>query len=106
MLKSRFPAIAVALPEVVERALKVGAEQIADSARARVPQRSGALHDSIHVDTESEGVYVVAGDSAVFYGHIVEHGSVNTPPRPFLIPAFEENRTEVVGLVDAALSRL
>lgn len=106
MLKSRLPMIALAIPEAVEQALQNGAEAIADSARNRVPQRTGALHDAIHVETEDGGVYVIAGDTGAFYGHIVEHGSSTVPPHPFMIPALEENKAEVIARVQAVLSKL
>jgi HK97 gp10 family phage protein len=107
MLKSRFPAIAAELEPLVRGALEVGAEGVSGAAKARVAVGESAPHirDAIHTDSQPEGVYVVAGDSQTFYGHILEHGSVKMAPRPFLVPALEENKKAVLALVVAALRR-
>lgn len=62
-------------------------------AKQRVPVDTGKLRDAIHTDHEARGEYaVVAGNGDVFYGHIVEHGSVKTPARPFMVPAADETQ--------------
>lgn len=100
--RSRIPMIAAEMHVRVDEAIEVGTEKIARTARSRVPVETGNLKDAIHTD---DG-YVIAGDTDAFYGHMVEHGTTHTPPRPFLIPALEENRAEVVALVTAALRGL
>lgn len=103
MLKSRFPAIAAELEPLTREALKAGVDIVQERAQARVPVETGELRDAIHTSSEPEGEYVVAGDSHAFYGHLVEHGTTHTPPRPFLVPALEESKKEILGLVVAAL---
>lgn len=104
MLRSRLDAIARTLDEEIDSGIRNAAEQIAADAKGRVPVDSGALRNAIHVDRHGDGDYsVVAGDSTAFYGHIVEHGGVNTPARPFLIPAAEATRDNIDELVRAAL---
>ena len=101
MYKSRLPKVAAELALRADLSAKASAELVAAKAKDRVPVETGRLRDAIHVaegDTPGEQ-YVVAGDSTAFYGHIVEHGSVNAPPHPFLIPAAEESRTEIQGIV-------
>ena len=105
MLKSRFPAIAAEIDVLAREALTTAAQLVAQRAQDRVPVDTGRLRVAIHTDSEPEGVYVVAGDNQAFYGHIVEHGSVKEAPRPFLVPALEESKGEVFGLVKAALRR-
>jgi HK97 gp10 family phage protein len=105
MLKSRFPAIAAELDVLAREGLKAGIGIVAERAQERVPVETGELRDAIHTASEPEGEYVVAGDSHAFYGHLVEHGTTYTPPRPFLVPALEESRKEVLTLVKAALRR-
>lgn len=100
--RSRLPLIAAEMHPRVEEAIDRGTEIIAGSARDKVPVDEGDLRDAIHTD---EG-YVIAGDEDAFYGHMVEHGTSHTSPRPFLIPALEEKRAEVVALVAAALRGL
>lgn len=105
-LKSRIPEIIAELPVSVDAAIKEGAEAIAEDAQERVPVDSGALREAIHVEKIEGGYSVVAGDDNAFYGHIVEHGGVRTPPRPFLIPAFEANVDALVEGVEEALEDL
>ena len=105
MLKSRLPAIAAELHGLVEAALQPGAHLIADAAKQRAPVETGELRDAIHVDTQPEGVYVIAGDNKVFWGHLVEHGTSHSAPEPFLVPALEANRKAVVKLAKQALKR-
>jgi HK97 gp10 family phage protein len=106
MLRSRLPEIIAELGPAVEEAAAAGAELIAESAKARVPVVTGRLRDAIHVEASSEGVYVIAGDREAFYGHIIEHGSVNAPAHPFLLPSLEENRSKVEDGVKAAIRRV
>jgi len=107
VFKSRLPLIAAELEPRLEAIAAAGAELVAARARDRVPVRTGKLRDAIHVEHTEPGEYaVVAGDTDVFYGHIVEHGGAYTPARPFLIPAGEEARPEIVKLAAAALRTL
>lgn len=107
MLRSRFGTIARTLDEQIDPAIRNVAEQVAADAKGRVPVDSGALRNAIHVDRHGDGAYsVVAGNTEAFYGHIVEHGGVNAPARPFLIPAAEATRDNVDELVRAALADL
>lgn len=110
--KDRFPQIASAIDDEIEQRLLGIGNLIANDARSRVPEDTHALHDAIHVDVDlaTLRVSVIAGDSDVFYGHIVEGGSAAggkgrgpIPPRPFLIPAYEAKRDEVIREMREAL---
>lgn len=63
---------AVVLPKVV------------DSAKRIVPVDTGELHDSIHSEVSSDGMYVVA--DADHASH-VELGTSKMPAQPYLRPA-------------------
>lgn len=106
MLRSRLPQIAVELEVTVEKALEESAETVAEVARRRVPVASGKLRDAIHTQSERDGVYVIGGDDEAWYGHLVEHGTSKVAPHPFLVPALEDSRGEVVSHVYARLGRL
>ena len=107
MLHSRLKHIAATLDEQLDVAIRNTAEAIASGAQSRVPVDSGALRDSIHVDKVGDGSYaVIAGNTKAFYGHIIEHGSVRTPPRPFLVPAAEAERDNVDNRAHDALRDL
>jgi HK97 gp10 family phage protein len=107
-LNSRLDNIARALDEEIDTGIKRAADQIALDAKARVPVNTGALRDAIHVERVDVGQYaVVAGDGrAVFYGHMVENGTIHQPARPFLTPAYEAQRPNIDALVKAALKDL
>ena len=108
-VSSRLQAIAASLDDRVNAGVREVAEEIAKDAQARVPVASGRLRDSVHVE-DVEGVAgqyeVVAGDDDVFYGHLVEYGTTNTPARPFLIPAGEGKRAGLAARVGARLRGL
>lgn len=106
-LTSRIPAITAELGAKLEGVAAAGAELIERRAKERVPVASGKLRDAIHVEHTGPGEYtVVAGDTQAFYGHIIEHGGAHTPAHPFLVPAAEESREEIVALGIAAMKSL
>ena len=100
MLTSRLDNIAASLDEEIETPIRALAEMIEQEAKARVPVDSGDLRDAIHSDKLKDGTYaVIAGAKGVFYGHIVENGSVKSAPHPFLVPAFESVRDRADELI-------
>jgi HK97 gp10 family phage protein len=106
MLRSRIPQITREMEPAVAAALRFAAEQVADAAKARVPIETGKLRNAIHVERDGHLEFqVLAGDADVFYGHIVEHGGAHTGPQPFLVPALEAKRHEVVKDVRRAIKR-
>lgn len=106
MLRSRLPEITAEMHARVEAAIEHAAHGIADEAKTRVPVASGKLRDAIHVDRQSDGVHVMGGDTDAWYGHLVEHGTARTSPRPFLVPAFEAQKEHLIAEVAAALKGL
>lgn len=110
-LKSRLPQIIEELPIAVRAAELAGAKLVEHLAKERVaydeskPAGKPHLRDVIHTEETEEGVYVVAGDNKIWYGVVLEHGSVKMAPRPFLVPALEESRAEIEATVAAALRR-
>jgi HK97 gp10 family phage protein len=107
MWKSKLGLIAAEIPVKLDATAAAGAEMIAAAAQDRVPVRTGALRDAIHVERESTGHYeVIAGNTQVFYGHIVEHGGAYTPARPFMTPALEASRPEILKAARIALRSL
>lgn len=105
-IEDQLPRIIHELQPAVDTAVKAAAEMVAESAKVRVPVRTGALRNAIHLNVEPEGVYVVAGNRKAWYGHIVEHGGAHTPPHPFLIPALEEHRAQILEAVRLAVRKV
>ena len=105
--RNRFPQIIAELTPKLGAAVQAGAEIIERGAKERAPVDEGNLRAAIHTDRDGPlAVRVVAGNADVFYGHLVEHGTVRTAPRPFLVPAAEAARGEVLALVRTALRGL
>lgn len=106
-LKTRLPTIAAELRPKVSAAIKAGADGVSRDAKERVHVRRGDLREAIHVERTGPAQYtVVAGDGEVFYGHLEEHGTVHSPPHPFLVPALESERDHIVSGVAAVLKVL
>jgi HK97 gp10 family phage protein len=107
-LVSRIPEIIAKLDPETLQGVRDAADEIVEGAQERVKQVSGDLHDSIHVEIDGMETRVVAGNSKVWYGHIVEHGSVqqDAGPRPFLIPAYEAVRPSIEEIIGEELKNL
>jgi HK97 gp10 family phage protein len=104
--KSRLPQISLEIRVRLDDLVDETAEAIASAAKDRVPVDSGKLRNAIHTEERPDGAHVVAGNEEAFYGHIIEHGSVKTPPRPFLVPALESERTQAEAKGQAILRGL
>lgn len=108
-VKSRIPAIIAEMHPRLLAEMKAGAEMIADEARQRVPVDTGRLRDSIAVKREGNGWTIIAeakADSGAPYGHMVEFGTVHSSPQPFLVPALESQRAEIIAGANAVLRNL
>ena len=90
----------------MEAVVEHGTRTVERDAKAAVPVATGRLRDSIHSEREPEGTYVLGGDDEVWYGHLVEYGTVRTAPKPFLVPALELNRDPIVSRARSALRGL
>lgn len=97
-LTNKLPEIQLRLnSEEFNLVLAAATETVAEAARANAPVETGALRESIEVkpipDTNDVGVFMA------WYGPFVEHGTVNAPPRPFLVPAAESRKEAVAETV-------
>ena len=117
-LASRLPAVAASLRPRVAKAVKEGAEVVAEGAQDRVSigPPTEHIYDNIKVKRhEAAGSLVVvdvADEDGVAYPFVVEFGAAATdeaparPAYPFLIPSLEANSDNVVFLVAGALRGL
>jgi len=119
VLKTRIPAIAASLEPRAELGIHAAAEAIERDAKDRAPVGSppedphpGRLRDSITAEKIDGEWWVLAParagaeEQGAPYGHMVEFGTVDTAPQPFLIPAAEDNRVSVAVFVSGALRNL
>jgi len=113
-LASKLDGIAKDLRREVSKAVKDGANVVVEAARDKAPIEDGDLRDSIQVERADAAKYRVYADAnsgdgewVNYYAQWVEFGSVHNPtPRPFLIPALEESKEEIVGMVEDVLGDL
>lgn len=101
-LKSAFERLPRATGKsVMRKVLMARARPIAASARSLVPVESGELRDSIVASTKlsksqareaketASYVEVYVGAGPLPHAHLVEFGSVNNQPQPYMRPAWD-----------------
>lgn len=101
--------------QVVEKALKEGAELMQTKIKAFAPEKTGTLKENIVVSDVVDGKIAIGPDQQgdAFYAHIIEFGrkagvakikrkgrKIDYPypamaPKPFMGPAFENNKQAV-----------
>ena len=97
------------LSRALEEALEEIAEKIRDDAKSFAPVDTGSLRKSIRVEREGELQFsVVAGGGGVInprtgrevdYAGYVEFGTSRMSPQPYMQPALEKNRDEILKIV-------
>lgn len=109
------------LPDDLKRSgetavLRAGAKPINKAAKAKVPSESGLLKKSIGINVKKvrgvrtarvgprtgRGAVVTRNGRQVFsnptkYSHLVEYGTSHSAAQPFIRPAVESTKGEVVG---------
>lgn len=92
---------------ILEKAVLDGAEVYEEGMRRRVPTRTGRLKKSITKETTKKSPVMVTVDvgpgKGGFYGLFLEFGTRKMAARPFMRPAFDEDKEEVVAVVSAKL---
>lgn len=85
------------------KALLAGSQTVVNSAKRRVPKKTGTLSRSIHAEVESDGVLV---GTDVSYAKYVEQGTARMKGRPYLQPALDESKTRVQNQVAKAIQQM
>lgn len=85
------------------KALLAGSQTVVNSAKRRVPKKTGTLSRSIHAEAESDGVLV---GTDVSYAKYVEQGTARMKGRPYLQPALNENMTKIQNQVQKAMQQI
>lgn len=101
---------------VGRRSLMKAAEPTADLAARLAPTERGILSFSISISTkltsrhrgEKEDeieVYIgpAGGQGALYYASHVEFGTVDAPAQPYMRPAWESTKSQVLGLIISSL---
>lgn len=106
------------------RVLAAGAKPIVKAARAKAAKSSGLLRKSIGQNVKKMkgeytarigprkgmGAMVVRNGVQVYsnptqYAHLVEYGTSHSAPQPFVRPAVESSKSEVVAAMAAGLDK-
>lgn len=101
---SKFTYVGENAMPVEHKALMAGANTVVNSAKRRVPKKTGTLSRSIHQESESDLGVVVGTD--VSYARWVEEGTVKMKARPYLRPALSENKTRIQNNVAKAMREM
>lgn len=86
------------------RSAREGAKVVADEARSLAPYRTGELRRSIE-DGPGETKDSARAGTNLWRAHFAEFGTVKAAAHPFLFPAFEAKRKQVVNSIIAAKVR-
>jgi len=100
---AKFAALGVASKAAGAGIVASGAAEVEQAAKARAPVLTGALRDSIHTETDSEGARV---GTSIPYAAPVEFGTSDTPAQPFLRPAADQAAPGFARAASVLLARL
>jgi HK97 gp10 family phage protein len=108
-LMKMFEDIPIAANAIIEKAAENGTKIAYDDAKRRVPVDTGALRDALVMKKEkskkkSKSVWRIKSkplrEGGVKYMLMVEFGTVKTQPKPFLRPALDENKLQIINEVN------
>ncbi|MCO5156111.1 MAG: HK97 gp10 family phage protein [Aquamicrobium sp.] len=85
--------------EKIDKAVEKNATEMVGTAKALVPENTGALKESIGKEKVTNGWKVEATDEAAPY---VEFGTRKMDPQPFFFPAYRLNKKRFNGRVKRA----
>lgn len=91
----------------VEEQVNTSAKAIRKSARARVPVDTGDLKKTISLRRSKDRLSATIGPQKGEWwkGIFVELGTVDKPARPFMHPAWEENKNDYLNGMKKALGK-
>lgn len=84
-------------------AVRAGAETVRSGAAAVCPVDTGALRDSITVESDGNSAVVSANTD---YAAFVEFGTSKMAPQPYLVPALIENSQAVLSSIADVLTSM
>lgn len=101
---NRLQQIGANVSRLENQALRNAAEPVLEDAKANAPVRTGKLKEGLKISSIKikEGMkYVLVGvdksdNSKIFYSKFIEFGTTKMSARPFLGPAYEKNRREII----------
>lgn len=95
-LIKNLEAVSDNIAKDLAKAVKAGGKIVRDEAKAKAPVDTGALRDNMTMTVREKDRSQVEVDvgpgKKQYYGIFLEHGTSNMAAKPFLRPAFDENR--------------
>lgn len=87
--------------------MRIMLPKIAEEAQRRVPVRTGKLKSTIKWDIDEANLtgYVMAGGKQAFYAHFPEFGTISMAAEPYLRPALDKYRRDIVATYRDQLRR-
>jgi len=108
-LEEKLSNLEEKLSKALAEALEEISEKIRDDAKNFAPIDTGALRKSIRIEKKGKlQVSIIAGGGGVInprsgrevdYAGYVEFGTSRMAPQPFMQPALEKNRDEILRIV-------
>jgi len=92
------------LLDELDAAVDSGAKLVWDTATTLCPVRTGRLKNSIHILKQKELERIIRADTE--YAIFVEFGTSRMAAQPFIRPALEARRAEIVALIHGAVGRI
>lgn len=83
--------------------------RLRDAAKANAPVKSGRLRKSVFAaygDPAKANVLVGVNYKIAPHAHLVEYGTVNAPPHPFLRPAITQTKSEIRDIISSGLKKI
>jgi HK97 gp10 family phage protein len=110
-LLNKLQQLGANISSLENKALKNAAEPVLEDAKANVPVKTGKLQRGLKtsgIKTKDGIKYVLVGvdrsdNSKIFYGKFIEFGTSKMSARPFLEPAYEKNKKEIVEAIKNTL---
>lgn len=107
-LLDKLKKIGDGLSDKLKDAVGDAAQVVVDSARGKAPVETGNLKKSIDKEVENSKdnncFFRVGIGKEAWYGRFAEYGTMYKPARPFLRPAVDENKDDVVKKIREALN--
>lgn len=99
---NKFREIARRVADNAQTMAELAADQIIAIEEQLVPVDTGDLYLSIRKEPKGHAeFYVIAGkiDEDIDYAPFVEYGTINSAAQPFVTPAAEQTRPELIDMV-------
>jgi HK97 gp10 family phage protein len=101
---NRLKQIGANVTSLENQALKKAAEPVLEDAKSNAPYRTGKLKEGLKISgikTKDGSKYVLVGvdrsdNSKIYWGKFQEFGTVKMSARPFLGPAYEKNKRQII----------